>query len=482
MIELNDFLVKGEKWLYDSLAKYKQDVLPDDFRLQIDYRNDTYHDQNAGQALIQLHKTLTQLDFPFFFVEIVTTNNNIQKELEHCTQNYSNETDCLKYKIVSGEFNRSYPKYDSKCVLPWIHYYINPQGQVGPCCMFDERFPQGNVNTQGTENIDSMLEGVRQYMLAGKRHNTCSTCWKKEDAGLKSARQYANHRWANYKESTDVVLRHLDIRISNKCNFMCRMCSGKFSNRIAQEERKLYGNTKYFDEQIETTLEDKIFDLVVKNVDTLEEVYFAGGEPLINDFHYKVLNYLREQGRQDIRIRYNTNLSIIKYKNYDLLDYWSWFNNVTVGASLDLIGAPANYVRHGAEYDTLEQNYYHIRDFVNFTITSTLHLMNAYNLPKLHNHWSNIIPSPKIRFSILVNPSEQQLTVLPKVYKQELTEMYNSMSDQWQEAARFMNSRDDSHLLKEFFRLNDDKDRARNQTFEDYFNEYKDLRSFVSIQ
>jgi hypothetical protein len=46
MIDLNDFLVKGEKWLYDTLAKYKQDVLPNDVRLQIDYRarNQTFED------------------------------------------------------------------------------------------------------------------------------------------------------------------------------------------------------------------------------------------------------------------------------------------------------------------------------------------------------------------------------------------------------------------------------------------------------
>ncbi len=127
----------------------------------------------------------------------------------------------------------------------------------------------------------------------------------------------------------------------------------------------------------------------------------------------------------------------------------------------------------------LEQNYYHIRDYVDFTITSTLHLMNAYNLPQLHDHWSNIIPSSKIRFSILVNPSEQQLTVLPKMYKKELTEIYNTIGSQWQEAARFMNSRDESHLLKEFFRLNDDKDRSRNQKFEDYLPEYSNLRSYI---
>jgi hypothetical protein len=34
-------------------------------------------------------------------------------------------------------------------------------------------------------------------------------------------------------------------------------------------------------------------------------------------------------------------------------------------------------------------------------------------------------------------------------------------------------------LLGEFFRLTDDKDRNRNQKFEDYFPEFKDLRNYA---
>lgn len=489
MINLSDYILLGEDWLYNTISNQHQEEFPNDFRLQITYYSDTFDNKNAGQSLIKLHKILTLLDFPFFFVEIITTNINIEKELEYCIQNYSNETENIKYKIVPGEFERLQPKYDSKCVLPWIHYYINPQGNIGPCCMFADQFALGNVKTHNIKSIHTLpkFEQLRNEMIAGIRPEVCSTCWRKEDAGMTSSRQINNIKWGKYTTSDKPVLRFMDIRISNKCNFMCRMCSGMFSNRIAQEERRLYGASKYFNERIDTDLEDKIFELVVENIDTLEEVYFAGGEPLINDFHYKVLEFLREKGKKDIRIRYNTNLSIINYKQYDLLDYWKWFNHVEVRASLDLIGKQANYVRHGAEYETLEQNYHKICDHVDFMITSTLHLLNAYNLPRLHNHWYKIIDKTKVQFKPLVNPPELQLTVLPKPYKQELTELYNSMDTEWekaawQNAARFMNSRDDSHLLKEFFRLNDDKDRSRKQYFEDYFPEYKDLRKFVSIQ
>ena len=43
-----------------------------------------------------------------------------------------------------------------------------------------------------------------------------------------------------------------------------------------------------------------------------------------------------------------------------------------------------------------------------------------------------------------------------------------------------MNATDNSHLLTEFFRVNDIHDNYRNEKFEDIFLEYKDLRSYVT--
>ena len=44
----------------------------------------------------------------------------------------------------------------------------------------------------------------------------------------------------------------------------------------------------------------------------------------------------------------------------------------------------------------------------------------------------------------------------------------------------FMNANDNSHLLQEFFRVNDVHDAYRKERFEDVFTEYKDLRSYVT--
>ena len=178
------------------------------------------------------------------------------------------------------------------------------------------------------------------------------------------------------------------------------------------------------------------------------------------------------------------------------MDYWKHFKEVKIGASIDLIGEQSNYVRHGMEYDVLEQNYFKIKDIkgIDFRITSILHFLNVFNLPQLQQHWiENIgLNASKLSFNILIQPEEQQLSVLPYEYKNiaretiekhiEFLEEYSNtehLIDSWHKAITVMYSQNDSYLLAKFFKLNDDKDNIRHQKFEIYFPEYGELRNYV---
>ena len=453
------------------------------------YDNDT----SCGQKLTALHKTLQRLDFPYAFVKIITTNTNIANELETLRCLYSTEQNIIKYELQSGEFNRTVYSGDTYCVLPWIHKYVNPQGLVLPCCRADENYPLGNINNSKLHNISTKT--IRQQMLDGQRPDACSSCYTKEDAGLTSPRQNANKDFEHYRSQQNFVQRSLDIRLSNKCNLMCRMCSGKFSNRISQEEEKLYGFSKYKDETLSNDVVQEQLDYIEDNIQTIEKVYFAGGEPLINKEHYDILNLLIKHNKTNVEIFYNTNFSLLNYKNYDIIKMWSNFDKINIGASIDLIGKQSNYVRHGVEYSIIEQNYDLIKNLTNidFQVCSIVHLMNVFNLPKLQRHWLDIgLKCNKFNLNTLINPAEQSLRVLPNYYKKlaciEIDNHVNHLQHikdskklikQWMQAKDYMTSKDDSNLLSEFFRLNDDKDHNRKQRFEDYYPEYKDLRKYA---
>ena len=507
IIDLEEYFSKGDKWLYDELKNLKQDILPDDFNITIKYTSDQYNNiDSPGIAISKLQELLTLLDFPNFFVTIATTNKKIQEDLEKIKELYCPFESVLSYEFIGGEFKKTFQSGNSLCILPWMHLYINPQGVVGTCCEFNENYPLGKVSDtplQEIANSDAM-KTVRSQMLSGQRPSICSACWDNEDAQLPSARQVVNQKFSQHLsliEQTkddgafeDFKLRYLDFRASNVCNLKCRMCGGKFSSRIAKEENDLYNNSTFVDLKLTSEEIYYTLDYIEENIDYLESVYFAGGEPLIMEEHYKILDLLLKHNKYDIKIIYNTNLTQLSYKKYNIVDYWKKFSNVTVGASIDLIGAQAGYVRSGTNYDELEENYDSVRDHVVFTITSIVHLYNIFNLPKLQRHWIvNKKLNPKnLSFRVLIYPENMTLQVLPQSYKKLAEDIIKqhivwlesisgaiTLVETWKNVLHYMNTKDQSHLLKDFFRVNDSKDKIRNELFEDVFTEYQDLRSYV---
>jgi len=188
-------------------------------------------------------------------------------------------------------------------------------------------------------------------------------------------------------------------------------------------------------------------------------------------------------------------LSILKYKKLSILDYWKQFSDVAVLASIDLIGKRAEYVRSGVDYDVLETNYQTIKDYVSFKIDSTLTVYNSFNLMALQRRWIEDLGLSPDDFNIRIAmfpPKIMCCSVLPWPIKELVIRDINnhiawlstfnnpdSLVTQWKEVLQFINSDDQSHLLGEFLRVNDDKDRIRNEKFEDVFPEFQTLRSYV---
>jgi MoaA/NifB/PqqE/SkfB family radical SAM enzyme len=507
MINLIDYFTNGDKWLYTLLANEKQETFPSDYTLSFLYTYDQYNNnESAGDCILKLQEYLALVDIPNFFVTIYTNNSNILHELNHARILFAPHDINITTQIIDGNFIKEISKKDSLCIYPWIHLYINSQGLVGTCCEFNENYPLDHISKSELIDIanNDNMKLVRQQMLSNQRPEGCITCWKKEDNNLPSARQIANERWSKYKHLIDTTasdgsfpdfkLRYLDARFSNVCNLKCRMCGGKFSSRIAQEESDLYDNNDFVELKLERNEINKTLQFIEDNIYELDAVYFAGGEPLLMAEHYQILDLLIKHNRTDIQITYNTNLTVLSYKKLNVIDYWKQFNNITVGASIDLIGTQANYVRFGTDYTDIEKNYHLIKNHVTFNITSIVHILNIFNLTKLQYHWiTNLKLNPSaISFRALIYPENMSLQVLPSVFKRQATSVIEQhiiwlldisntehLVITWREVLNYMNSADSSHLLKDFFRLNDDKDRYRNEKFEEIFPEYINLRSYV---
>jgi dimeric dUTPase (all-alpha-NTP-PPase superfamily) len=103
------------------------------------------------------------------------------------------------------------------------------------------------------------------------------------------------------------------------------------------------------------------------------------------------------------------------------------------------------------------------------------------------------LPASKISVdNILMQPAYLNLKILPAGYKKLATEYVtqhinwlmsiddtDNLVSAWNDVLQFMNSEDQSHLLREFFKINDLQDQHRNENFETVFPEYINLRKYV---
>ena len=164
---------------------------------------------------------------------------------------------------------------------------------------------------------------------------------------------------------------------------------------------------------------DELYKQFEPHFDTIEEFYFAGGEPLLTDKHYDILEYLIENGRTDVKLRYNTNMSVLKYKNKNVLDMWKKFSNVYIGASLDSWGPRAEYIRHGTIWNVIEQNIRTVREQAPHIHMQTNTVVSILNIKTLTEFIDYMLESGLVdvknynpHFYVIMNPEFLSLQLL----------------------------------------------------------------------
>lgn len=498
---LHEIAQKGIAALHDYMKSLRQDKYAHDYRIVINYTQDVFtNPTRPGLYLDNLVRILSEIDISGFFVVVRSAYKHLTRDLENLQNMH--RVDAITAAVCEQEFMAELTISDTFCVEPWIHLYLNPQGQINPCCMADTKHPLGNYLTEPIDFNSIPIVEFRKTLLAGYQAPQCTSCYRQEQQGITSFRQKANVKFARYVVPEleavvkDFKLRRIDVRLNNVCNLKCRMCSGQFSNRIAHEDYEIWGSTEYLRTSNSADQDKKIYNMIENQINNIDNVYFAGGEPLINETHYKILQMLIDYDKTSIDIFYNTNFSLLKYKQYNVLDFWKKLNCVTIGASIDLIGSAADYVRNGVDYATLEQNYHQVRDQcpdVRFEINSTLSLYNAFNLCDLQKHWIDVVGllPAQIKFNLLFDPDYLAITVLPKEIKYRVADRIFShvlylekigahqLALSWKNTVDTMHRQDNSYLLPKFFQINDARDQHRKQRFEDYFPEYYTLRNYV---
>lgn len=431
---------------------------------------------------------------------------------EYYEKHNYNDITPVKISLDNLRADQKYKLTESKnfCILPWIHLHAFPNGQAYPCCLAESDYPVGNLHTNTMQEVwnSDEFKTLRKNMLDDKPSRECSRCYEREAHGFVSSRNDLNKNFGHHiglvddTESDgayeDFKLRYYDIRFSNLCNFSCRTCGSWFSSSWYQEEEQLFGKRNHPQFMYAGRDEFDMWNQMQEHIPHLEQIYFAGGEPLIMEEHYKILKELIAREMFDVKLIYNTNFSRLNLKDDRVLDLWKLFKNVSVGASLDDSYARGEYIRKGTKWDQIVRNRELMLEQtpnIDFYVSSTVSVMNVWHLTDFHREWveKGYIKAQDWNINILQGPDRMRIDILPDRYKQEI-ETKTREHIEWlrphdhltravggyEGLINFMWQSDQTHLLKDFFIFTDKLDQHRSEIFEQVFPEYKDLRTYVA--
>jgi len=375
------------------------------------------------------------------------------------------------------------------CIYPWIHLHAYPTGEAYPCCHAEMTHPEGHCKENTLEEIwhGKAMVKLRTDMLTETANPACSRCYEQERSGFFSGRRSANKHHGHHVKKLDrnpFEMTYWDIRFSNLCNLRCRSCGHIFSSSWYQDQVKLAGPEWKAKNQVLNyagRTETDMWEQLLPHIDYVEQIYFAGGEPLMMDEHYRILEELERRERFDVRLIYNTNFTQIKLKDRAVFDYWRKFHSVAVGASLDAMGPRAEYIRKGTDWKIIEDNRREMMETcpkVDFYISPTLSIMNAWHLPDFHRNWveRGLIRPQDLNVNILQDPAHYRIDIAPVKYKQRLRIKFeehlewlrpldplNRATVGFESAVNFMMSTDNTTLLPTFWNKIQQLDAVRNE-------------------
>ena len=419
------------------------------------------------------------------------------------TQYKYNSTDLLKPTSLTPREASLLTESKTFCIYPWIHLHAYPTGEAYPCCHAEMGVGQvGNCRVNTLEQIwtDAPMQRLRADMLTETPNAACTRCYEQEESGFFSGRKSANkHHGHHVKklEQNPFEMTYWDIRFSNLCNLKCRSCGHIFSSQWYQDQAKLAGG----DWKARNTVlnyagrtETDMWTQLEPHLDYVEQIYFAGGEPLLMEEHYQILDELVRRKRFDVRLIYNTNFTHTDLKGRSVFEYWKQFDSVAVGASLDASGARGEYIRKGTDWAVVEQNRREMIEIcpkVDFYISPTLSIMNALHLPDFHKEWvaKGLIRAQDLNVNILQDPAHYRIDIAPAEYKGILLARYREHIE-WlrgqdplqratvgfESAVTFMTATDNTHLLDTFWRKTHELDSIRNERMLDIIPELAALK------
>lgn len=425
---------------------------------------------------------------------------------------------------------------DTFCPLPWVYQAFRNNGDIRVCCQANQSPNRGIITRDdgttfnaATANLDEsrnseLMKRLRRNMIAGEWSPECKRCRVEESNGLDSNRHYAIADWEmtvddvknetaedGTIDTTRFPVISYDLRFGNLCNLVCRMCGPTDSHSWYEQWSSYTGKDSFNDTHGKVQLvrnqvgrlttndydwhdSENFWTQIENNLDNIQHVYMAGGEPLLIERHYEFLQKCIDRDvAKNIKLEYNTNGTTLPKR---VLELWKKFKQVELGVSIDGIGSVVEYQRWPAKWSQLYNNLKKLNSIahvqpnikcwlaVTVTVYNVLHIADMVEwklfesgLDKINSHGIKTIITPHIahrglEINIKILPKEFKLEVVER-YKKSIETLTNLGADQqsieratsiYNSILKYMNSEDLSEHLPEFIKFTKFLDKERNQS------------------
>ena len=410
------------------------------------------------------------------------------------------------------------------CMHPFTGLATREDGAICACC---RSLPVGNIQDQTLEEIwnNDTMKRIRKQVLTNLRPPECEPCFSLEDQGVESLRMrhiagqipearinlYPNAlARLNDDYSMPYEIATIELKLNNLCNLKCRMCHPMDSTswndwNVVKEYYKKEGNIMYDIVELHGLEKKPHLDKFEDNpnwwasfeklLPYFRRVEFAGGEPLMDPQHYRILDMLAPYG-DNIEIKYATNLSTLGIsKGRTIYDYWPKFKSVAVNVSIDGMDDSYEYVRGNANWSELVDNIKRIQNISNISRivgAVTVQVSNVLILDKMIEYFlddlgiifhTHRVEYPKV-LSAQVLPSKlralaiqrlQEVSYRVKDFKlcKDNPKLLAYTLGQIQDNINYLQARDQSDKWEECVAFNKALDTTRGQSFFDVTPEFK---------
>ena len=368
------------------------------------------------------------------------------------------------------------------CVLPFVNLEARTDGTIAPCCIMQD---DAGVNLAHGGTLKEVWEGewlhnYRQAFLNGEKPEACNNCWNEEEAGIESKRLRENvyYRWMFDFENPIPKANPitLDLKLGNICNSKCRICTTFASSQWAKEEIAIDPKKKAEILAFNRNgMWPKNNEQFWKELDTMlsgiVKFEFFGGEPLLIERHYDILEKCIEKGyAENIHLSYNTNGSVFPEEKVHL---WKHFKKVQIFLSIDDVEERFNYIRHPGKFDKVFENiekFTKLEGNLEFAIFQTIGILNICNQKELTEYVKENLPM-HIHYNMVFEPKHMSAKCLPEEVKRKITHYYSGEQPEYvTRTLDYINSEQyDMEKFYQFIRTTKFGDSWRKENFAETF-------------